>query len=50
LPLVTLLTPWYARTTPALLGVPFFYWYLMAWVPVSAVCSGVVYFKTRDLI
>lgn len=49
-PLVTLLTPWYARATPVLLGVPFFYWYLMAWVPVSAVCSGVVYFKTRDLI
>jgi Protein of unknown function (DUF3311) len=50
IPMATLLAPWHARATPALLGVPFFYWYLLAWVPVSAACSGVVYFKTRDLI
>ena len=46
----SLWVPWYARVTPELLGVPFFYWYLMAWVPVSALCSAVVYLKTRDLV
>jgi len=48
--IAVLWVPWYARATPTLLGVPFFYWYLMAWVPLSAVCSGVVYLKTRDLV
>jgi len=48
--IATLWVPAYARATPTLLGVPFFYWYLMAWVPISAVCSGVVYFATRDLV
>lgn len=48
--IATLWVPWYARTRPVLFGLPFFYWYLMAWVPASALCSAVVYFKTRDLI
>ena len=48
--IATLWVPWYAHATPELLGVPFFYWYLMIWVPLSAVCSGVVYRMTRDLI
>jgi len=48
--IAVLWVPWYARATPTLFGVPFFYWYLMLWVPLSAVCSGVVYLKTRDLI
>ena len=26
----------YSRLTPAFIGIPFFYWYQMAWVPVSA--------------
>ena len=42
--------PSYAHAAPALLGIPFFYWYLMAWVPASAICSGVVYYKTSDLV
>lgn len=25
--------PWYARERPELGGVPFFYWYQLAWVP-----------------
>lgn len=48
--IATLWVPWFAHLRPALFGIPFFYWYLMAWVPLSAVCSAVVYFKTRDLI
>jgi hypothetical protein len=42
--------PSYAHIAPTLLGIPFFYWYLMAWVPASALCSAVVYYKTRDLV
>ncbi|MET9955791.1 MULTISPECIES: DUF3311 domain-containing protein [Streptomyces] len=26
----------YARITPTLLGIPFFYWYQMLWIPVAA--------------
>jgi hypothetical protein len=46
----TLWVPAYVRITPTFLGIPFFYWYLMAWVPASAIFSGVVYYKTRDLV
>lgn len=46
----TLWVPWYARAAPDVLGVPFFYWYLMLWVPLSALCSGLVYLFTRDLV
>ena len=28
--------PFYDRPGPALLGFPFFYWYQLAWVPVTA--------------
>ncbi len=47
--IATLWVPWFARARPTLVGLPFFYWYLMAWVPLSALCSAVVYLKTRDL-
>lgn len=47
--IATLWVPWFAHTRPVLIGLPFFYWYLMAWVPLSALCSAVVYLKTRDL-
>lgn len=30
LPLLTLLTPFYNRIEPRLLGLPFFYWFLLA--------------------
>ncbi len=33
----------YARTTPALWGFPFFYWYQLAWVLVASAILGVVY-------
>lgn len=46
----TLWVPWFSYARPTLLGVPFFYWYLMAWVPIGAACTATVYFKTRDLI
>ena len=44
LPFVALL--WvssYNRLTPELLGFPFFYWYQLLWVVISAALAGVVY-------
>ena len=50
LPLIgTLWVPWYNRATPTLLGLPFFIVYLLAWVPLSALLSGIVYWRTRRL-
>ncbi len=39
----------YAKTGPKLGGVPFFYWYQLLWVPVSAVFTVTAYLLiTRD--
>jgi len=38
--------PFYNKAEPALLGVPFFYWYQMLWVVISAALTGIVYFAT----
>ncbi|MFI0722689.1 DUF3311 domain-containing protein [Streptomyces sp. NPDC021224] len=37
----------YARTTPAFIGIPFFYWYQMAWVPVAAALTFTAYVLVR---
>ena len=42
--------PAYNRIDPTFDGIPFFYWYLFLWVPISVVLSAVVYIKTRDLL
>ena len=47
-PYVALLIPaFYARETPAVYGIPFFYWYQMVWICVSALLTGFVYLKVR---
>jgi hypothetical protein len=33
----------YNRLTPELFGFPFYYWYQLLWVIVSAVIAGIVY-------
>ena len=33
----------YASTGPTFIGFPFFYWYQMAWVILSAVCTVLAY-------
>lgn len=33
----------YAKTDPVLIGIPFFYWYQMLWVPVSALLTVTAY-------
>ena len=33
----------YAKTDPTFIGIPFFYWYQMAWVVISTVLTMVAY-------
>lgn len=43
-PVVALLwVPSYARAEPHLVGVPFFYWYQLLWVPLSVLCMIAAY-------
>lgn len=35
--------PFYDRTEPTLWSFPFFYWYQLLWILISAVVIGVVY-------
>ncbi|MFL5827764.1 MAG: DUF3311 domain-containing protein [Thermoleophilaceae bacterium] len=47
-PFVALLwVPFYARETPKVWGIPFFYWYQFAWVIVTAALLAFVYVATR---
>jgi Protein of unknown function (DUF3311) len=39
--------PLYSHHDPTLFGFPFFYWYQLAWVPVAAVLTIIVYKKVR---
>lgn len=44
LPFLGLLwVPLYNQTTPTLFGVPFFYWYQLAWVPLTSLLIWIVY-------
>ncbi len=44
--IVMLWPPFYNKAEPAYMGVPFFYWYQMLWVAISAAFTGIVYFAT----
>lgn len=37
----------YNSLTPALGGIPFFYWYQLLWVVIAAVLTAFVYFAER---
>ena len=41
--------PSYNKIDPQLWGFPFFYWYQLLWVLISALITSVVYFKTKDI-
>lgn len=45
---VALWPAFYNRVEPTLVGIPFFYWFQLLWVVISAVLTGVVYFATKD--
>lgn len=44
----TLVPQFYAHAAPALFGFPFFYWYQMAWIVLSALNVWIVYAATRE--
>jgi hypothetical protein len=47
-PLVGLLIPpIFNHGDPELIGIPFFYWYQLAWVPISVAITALIYVKTR---
>jgi hypothetical protein len=47
-PLVAVLyPPLYNRTDPTLFGIPFFYWYQLAIIPVSMLCTLTVHLAAR---
>jgi hypothetical protein len=49
LPLIAVLVPeLYNFGSPAIGGMPFFYWWQLAWVAGVAVCTAIVYFATRS--
>lgn len=48
LPFIATLVPqFYDRLEPALFGLPFFYWYQLAWVIVTSLLLGIVVIATR---
>ncbi len=48
IPYVGLLyAPFYNQAQPALFGFPFFYWYQLAWVPVTSLLLWIVYGSLR---
>ena len=40
--------PFYNSVEPRWIGIPFFYWYQMLWVVISALVTAVIYFATDD--
>ncbi len=45
LPFIVLMwPPFYNFREPAFIGVPFFYWFQLLWVVITAVITAVVYF------
>jgi Protein of unknown function (DUF3311) len=49
LPFVGTFFPWiYNTDSPELFGIPFFYWYQMAWVPLTVILTILVYRATTS--
>ena len=40
--------PFYNAHDPVLLGFPFFYWYQLAWVPITALLTWIAYRSMRN--
>ena len=45
---VALWPPLYNRAEPYLWGIPFFYWFQLLWVIVSAIFTAIVYFAVEE--
>jgi hypothetical protein len=39
--------PFYNQATPTLFGFPFFYWYQLAWVPITSLITFIVWRSMR---
>lgn len=49
IPVVAVVFPWlYNTETPALFGIPFFYWYQIACVALAVICTTAAYQMTRS--
>ncbi|GGH80109.1 membrane protein implicated in regulation of membrane protease activity [Pullulanibacillus pueri] len=49
IPFITTLWPGlYAFDHPRLFGIPFFYWYQLAMVIITAIFTAIVYIKVKD--
>lgn len=49
LPVFALIFPGiYARDTPELFGIPFFYWYQFVWIIVTATLTAIVYRLAKE--
>lgn len=46
--ILLLWVPSYNKLEPSWGGMPFFYWYQLAWVFISAILTAIVYFATDD--
>ncbi len=46
--LAVVCVPSFNRLEPAWFGIPFFYWYQLLWIPLSAVVISVVYIASRE--
>jgi hypothetical protein len=46
-PFIVLLTPLYNSDSPALFGMPFFYWFQFLVIPIGVLCTITVYRMTR---
>ena len=47
IPFLGLLLPLYVHAEPMLAGFPFFYWYQLLWIPISAGLTWIVYLRTQ---
>ena len=45
--LLLIYPPLYNRSDPELAGIPFFYWYQLAVVPIGVISTAIVYLRTR---
>jgi len=44
----TLWVPFYNSLEPRIFGIPYFYSYQFAWIPISVLLTVIVYFATRS--
>ncbi len=48
IPLLVLITSLFNSDSPRLFGMPFFYWFQFAFVPLGVLCTWIVYVMTKD--